>query len=215
MQPVNTPYVRSGLALIVVLILGALAFSAVTSEFTAVTSDGIRRVQLERHPRTLPDLALVDAYGEEHSLTLYGEPSGQVTFVTLVYLRCQSICRTSTSGQSWMQHAIRSLGLENQVRLLTLSFDPANDTPEVMAEYARRMGADPGLWRFATVRDQGDLSTMLQLFGIIVLPDGPGDYSHNAALFQIDETGMLSRAYDVDRPDIALADYLARRKSAM
>lgn len=202
--------IRSGFALVAIVILGLAAFAAVTSGFAAVTSDGVRRVQLERNPRALLDLPLVDAQGGEYSLADYGSSPDRVTFVTLVYLQCQTVCRTSMSGQSWMQHAIQARGLEDRVQLLTLSFDPANDSPQVMAEHARRMGVDSGLWRLATVRDRADLSRMLDLFDIIVLPDGLGGYAHNAALFLVDEQGKLSRAYEVDRPDLALADYLAR-----
>ncbi|NYT22942.1 SCO family protein [Alcaligenaceae bacterium] len=206
---VSSP-VRSALALAVVLVLGLAAFAAATAGFAAVTADGVRRVQLERQPRALPPLALVGADGGDFSLQAYGSAQAQVTFVTLVYLQCRSICRTSLSGQAWMQHAIQSRGLESRVRLLTLSFDPIHDTPGVMAEHARRLGAEPGLWEFATVQAPEDLDAMLALFDIIVLPDGLGDYTHNAALFLIDETGRLSKAYDIDRPDLALADYLSR-----
>lgn len=206
---------RSAIALVAVLILGLAAFAAVTSGFSAVTADGVRRVQLERQPRALPPLDLIDAKGNAISLQAYATPGRQVTFVSLVYLQCRSICRTSLSGQSWMQHAIQSRGLENEIRLLTLSFDPVHDTPGAMTEHARRLGADPGLWTFATVQNHADLNAMLSLFDIIVLPDGLGDYTHNAALFLIDESGSLSKAYDIDRPDLALADYLSRsRKEA-
>ncbi|AHG64599.1 SCO family protein [Advenella mimigardefordensis] len=203
---------RSAIAFVIVVLLGLAAFAAVTAGFAAVTSDGVRRVQLQHNPRTLPDLPLVDSRGTPSSLRDYGKASEKVTFVTLVYLQCQSICRTSIAGQSWMQHAIYARGLQDQVRLLTLSFDPLNDSPQVMAEHAKRMGVNADLWRFATVRNQADLNRMLALFNIIVLPDGLGDYSHNAALFLIDEQGRLARAYDIDRPDLALADYLANSK---
>ena len=203
---------RSAIAFVIVVLLGLAAFAAVTAGFAAVTSDGVRRVQLQHNPRTLPDLPLVDSRGSPSSLRDYGKTSKQVTFVTLVYLQCQSICRTSIAGQSWMQHAIYARGLQDRVRLLTLSFDPLNDSPQVMAEHAKRMGVNADLWRFATVRNPADLNRMLGLFDIIVLPDGLGDYSHNAALFLIDEQGRLARAYDIDRPDLALADYLARDK---
>ncbi len=133
---------------------------------------------------------------------------GQATFVTLVYVQCQSICLTSAAGQSWLQAEIRARGLADHVRLLTLSFDPGRDTPEVLAAHAKRLAADPQSWRFATVRDTADLKRLLDVFGVIVLPDGLGGYIHNAALFLVDQDGRLSRAYDIDRPDIALADYL-------
>lgn len=163
---------------------------------------------MARAPRLLPDLRLVDSDGRSLSLSDYGSPSTAVTFVSLVYVRCQSVCQTSAAGQSWLQAETKARGLSGRVRLLTLSFDPANDTPPVLAEHSRRLGADLDQWRFATVRDTRDLPSLLKLFDVVVLPDGLGGYSHNAALFLVGEDGRLRRAYDVDRPDIALADYL-------
>ena len=184
------------------------AFAAVTHGFAAVTSDGVRRAEIASAPRTLPAIGLIDAGGRRLALSDYGRPARRVTFVTLAYVRCQSVCLTSVAGQSWLQGEIQARGLGDRVRLLTLSFDPANDTPQVLAEQARRLDADPAVWRFAGVADPAQLRAMLDLFGVVVLPDGLGGYSHNAALFLIGEDGRLSRAYDIDRPDIALADYL-------
>lgn len=202
--------VRSLVATAAVVLMGIGTFAALTSGFKAVTSDGVRRIQLQQKPRALPDLALVDERGQALSLASYGTPSPIVTFVTLIYVQCQSICRTSVSGQSWLQHAIQNRGLQDKVRLLTLSFDPVNDSPEIMANHARRINANANLWRFATVHDPVELPALLKTFDIIVLPDGLGGYSHNAALFLVNQDGRLSRAYDIDRPDLALADYLAQ-----
>ena len=193
-----------------VAVLALCAFAGVTHGFTAVTSDGVRRSDIASNPRVLPDIALVDSSGQMLSLSDYGRPAGQVTFVALAYVRCRTLCLTSAAGQSWLQGEIRSRGLGGRARLLTLSFDPASDTPDVLAEHARRLTADQDLWRFATVRKTADLRAMLDLFGIVVLPDGLGGYSHNAALFVVSEDGRLSRAYDIERPDIALADYLRK-----
>jgi protein SCO1/2 len=200
----------TSIAVLAVVALAWIAFAGVTRGFAAVTSDGVRRVDLERAPRRLPPIMLVDQAGQTLPLSAYGTPSSHVTFVTLQYVRCQTVCRTSAAGQSWLQHEIRARGLEQRVRLLTLSFDPANDSSEILAAHARRLGADYGSWRFATVRDAADLAALLKLFGIVVLPDGLGGYSHNAALFLIGRDGRLARAYDVERPDLALADYLRR-----
>ena len=38
----------------------------------------------------------------------------------------------------------------SDVLLVSLSVDPAHDTPEVLAEYARRFEAEPGRWWFLT-----------------------------------------------------------------
>src|SRR2546426_8408741 len=34
--------------------------------------------------------------------------------------------------------------------LLTVTFDPVHDTPDVLAEYASRWNADPATWHFLT-----------------------------------------------------------------
>ena len=198
---------RSMLAAVAIATLALVCFAWVTHGFAAITSDGVRRADIAHTPRALPDLGLVDAAGQPLSLGDYGRASDAVTFVTLVYVRCQTVCLTSASGQSWLQAEIQARQLQGRVRLLTLSFDPS-DTPDVLAQYARRLDAQSALWRFAGVREAGDLPALLRLFGIVVLPDGLGGYAHNAALFLIDQRGRLVRAYDVDRPDIALADVL-------
>ena len=200
---------RSMAALLAATALAGAAFAWVTEGFSAVTSDGVRRANLARVPRALPDIGLVDAFGQTLSLQNYGS-AGEATFVTLQYVRCRSVCLTSAAGQSWLQGELQARGLQTRVKLLTLSFDPYNDTPQVLAQHAQRLHADPRLWRFATVRDAQNLPQLLGLFDLVVLPDGLGGFSHNAALFLVGRDGRLSKAYDIDRPDIALADYLHR-----
>lgn len=208
--PDTAPRPGGGRSVVAALCIAALAlacFAGVTHGFAAITSDGVRRADIAHTPRALPDLGLVDAQGQPLSLADYRRASDAVTFVTLVYVRCQTVCLTSVAGQSWLQAEIQARQLQGRVRLLTLSFDPS-DTPDVLAQHARRLDAQPALWRFAGVREVDDLPALLRLFGIVVLPDGLGGYAHNTALFLIDRQGHLVRAYDVDRPDIALADVL-------
>ena len=134
---------RSLIVAALIAIAGLFAFFWITAGFAAVTTDGVRRIELTQKPRNLPDIALVDRRGVQLSLMDYGAASPYVTFVTLVYVKCQSVCRTSASGQAWLQHEIRARGLEGRVRLLTISFDPANDTPAVLSSYARNLYAEP------------------------------------------------------------------------
>ena len=54
--------------------------------------------------------------------------------------------------------------LAQNLRLVSLSFDPQHDTPEVMQLYANnfRQGGGEGRWRFATTRSQEQLAPVLQ-----------------------------------------------------
>ncbi|MDW3688787.1 SCO family protein [Cupriavidus sp. CV2] len=201
-----------------VLVLAGAAVFATTRGLRTVSADGARRLDLARAPRELPALALLDQAGRQHA---FGGPIAQgkstdrselpVTLVTFVYTQCMAICRTSASGQAWLQQQLRERRLQDRVRLLTLSFDPARDTPAALLAYARTLRADPAIWTFATVAEPARLRGLLDAFGIVVLPDGLGGYSHNAALFLVDAQGRLAAAYDVERPDLALADVLRSR----
>ncbi|MDF3837482.1 SCO family protein [Cupriavidus basilensis] len=208
-------WLRTLLMVALVLAAAGAAVFATTRGLRTVSADGARRLDLARVPRALPALALVDQAGARHAFG-GGTPSGAealadrapVTLVSFVYTQCTAICRTSASGQAWLQQQLRERGLQDRVRLLTLSFDPARDTPAALRAYARTLRADHAMWTFATVAEPARLRSLLDAFGIVVLPDGLGGYSHNAALFLLDGKGRLAAAYDVARPDLALADLL-------
>ncbi|KAF7962019.1 hypothetical protein AWV80_26695 [Cupriavidus sp. UYMU48A] len=185
--------------------LAVLAFGHATRGFRVVTSDGARQFDLARAPVALPDTELVDASGRSFRLREPG-PVQRQTLVTFVYTHCLTVCRSSASGQAYLQAQLVARGLADRYQLLAISFDPDRDTPDVLRAYARKQGTDPAIWRMATVANAADLPALLKTFGIVVLPDGRGDYVHNAAHFLIDGQGRLARAYDVDRPDAVLAD---------
>lgn len=197
-----------GLAMCALALAGLLLFDHLTRGFQAVTSDGVRRIDLVRAPRPLPAIQLVDSAGARFSLADIAGPSGQSTLITLVYTHCVDVCRTAASGQAYLQQELRARGLDNHVRQLTISFDPGRDTPEALRAYARGMQADPLRWRFATVADAADLARLLKAFEVVVLPDGRGGLVHNGAIFAADRFGRLVQTYDLDRPDQALADLL-------
>jgi protein SCO1/2 len=203
---------RSVLAVLAILVIGSAVFYSVTRGFRALTADGARQIDLMEHPRAVAPLALIDQRGKRFLLSSLPSGSAEWTVATLAYTHCITICRTSGSGLATIQAALGRLGLSGKVQLLTLSFDPARDTPAVLARYAQGQGAQPGIWQFATVSDGRDLAALLNLFGIVVLPDGLGGYAHNAALFLIDGNGRIVRAYDVDRPDSLLADLVQAEK---
>ncbi|WGG49938.1 SCO family protein [Rugamonas sp. DEMB1] len=195
-------------AMCALALAGLLLFDHLTRGFQAVTTDGVRRIDLVRAPRALPPIQLVDSSGARFSLADIAGPGGQSTLITLVYTHCVDICRTAASGQAYLQQELRARGLDKQVRQLTISFDPGRDTPEALRAYARSMQADPLRWRFATVADAAELARLLKAFEVVVLPDGRGGLVHNGAIFVADPLGRLVQTYDLDRPDQALADLL-------
>jgi protein SCO1/2 len=78
--------------------------------------------------------------------------------------------------------------------------------------YAQGLRADPALWRFVRVPDAAQEQALLRRLGVVVVPDGRGDYEHNAALLVFDARGRMVRVFDVAEQQLALdyARHLAR-----
>lgn len=192
------------IALAAVVLAAIAGLHAITQGFTAVTSDQARQRMLAETPRDLPAIQLVDSHGQVTDLRRLVSRH-PYTVVSLVYTQCTSLCLLTASSESYVQDRLRGGSMEEQVGLVTISFDPARDTPDALSQYARRIRAEPGRWAIATVADPSDLDRLLDTFGVVVLPDGAGDYVHNGALFLVDRHGRLFDALDPDAADVAVA----------
>jgi protein SCO1/2 len=66
--------------------------------------------------------------------------------------------------------------------LLTVTFDPQRDQPDVLARYARTWKADPATWHFLT-GSMPDIQHVTNLFGVDYFPDeGLMDHSLHTAI---------------------------------
>jgi protein SCO1/2 len=73
---------------------------------------------------------------------------GHVSVVDFIFTRCPSSCPRLTARMGTLQARLAAAGAD--VRLVSFSVDPENDTPPVLAEYAARAHADPARWTFVT-----------------------------------------------------------------
>jgi protein SCO1/2 len=69
-----------------------------------------------------------------------------------------------------------------------------------MAEYGRWHGADGRLWAVARPAE-GDLDALLKAYGITVIPDRAGGFTHNAALHVVSPDGRLQAILDMNDVD--------------
>ncbi len=121
------------------------ARSAATEAERARGDEPARYLRSERH-YAVPDVKLVDEHEREVRLPelLSGDEPVMVNFV---FTTCRAICPVMSRIFAGVQ---RELGPEAAaVRLVSISIDPEQDTPERLRAYAARFGAGPG-WRFLT-----------------------------------------------------------------
>jgi protein SCO1/2 len=185
----------AALSLVICAAGGALGWRA-TDGFRVFTSEQARRNAVARNPRVLPAVALEDQDGNAFTLSAY---RGQPVAVDFVYTQCVSVCTLLSAAFQRLDRAERSRGDDERLQLVTVSFDP-RDTPDRLRAYAARYQADGRAWRFARVRDARDRASLLDAFGVVVIPDGGGDFQHNAAIHVLGADGRLARVLDLDTP---------------
>jgi protein SCO1/2 len=125
--------------------------------------------------------------------------------VDFVYTRCVTLCLALGSVFQQLQAQVLAQGLQDRVGLLSISFDPANDGPEALAAYARRMRMQPAVWSLVSLADAADRRRLLDSFGIMVVPAPLGEFEHNAALHLVTPDGQLVRILGLEQGAQALA----------
>jgi protein SCO1 len=141
----------------------------------------------------MPDFKLTDQEGKPVILeTLRDHPF----VVTFIFTRCPlpNFCPRMSQNFAELQAAIQaSSDPLSSARLLSISFDPAFDTTEVLKQYAEHAGADPAIWSFAT-GDPAEIQKLTKAFSIFVQPEG-GTISHGLATALVDGHGKIVRIW--------------------
>ncbi|GAB1383910.1 MAG TPA: SCO family protein [Ottowia sp.] len=208
---------RTALLSLLLLLGGWGVGSWLTHDFQVWTDEGARRLEVALRPVPAPPVQ-VDG-PDVTAATLPGLlAGGGVTIADFIYTDCRSTCLSLGSSFQQLQAALqadRAAGAPAAARLLSISFDGARDDPVALRDYARRLNADPALWRFVRVPRAAQQQALLDRLGVVVVPDGRGDYEHNAALLVFDTQGRMVRVFDIEERQLALdyARHLARQQA--
>jgi protein SCO1/2 len=135
----------------------------------------------------VPDFTLTDQRSRRMSLSSL---RGKVVAVNFIYTACQlpDFCARIVNHFAVLRQTFAS-ELGRNLVLLTMTFDPARDQPEVLAKYASQWKAEPDTWRFLT-GSAPEIRRVLDAFGVSAFPDdGLMDHSLHTAL--IDRDGRL------------------------
>jgi protein SCO1/2 len=170
----------------------------------------IAEVHAESDPGTvteekqnIPDVELVDQDGK--TVHLYTDlVKGRVAALSFIFTMCTTICPLIGANLRQLQIELgQSLG-EN-IALISVSVDPANDTPQRMKAWGAQFGAKPG-WSLLT----GDKETVDQLLKIVGLYT-PDIQSHSPFLLLVnDRTGDWTRVNALETPPPKIAEILRK-----
>jgi protein SCO1 len=135
---------------------------------------------------TVPEFRLTDQKKRSVSLSSL---RGKVVALNFVYTSCAlpNFCLRLSNNFNVLQKRFKQR-LGRDLVLLTVTFDPVHDTPEVLAEYAQQWNADAA-WRFLTGSEQ-DVARVCRLFGVNAFPN-EGLLDHSLHTVLIDRQGKL------------------------
>ena len=95
----------------------------------------------------LPDFELTDQDRQTFGARQLYKKAWIATFI---FTRCTATCPRQTEKMAELQQRLQKHAVWNDIRLVSFSVDPENDTPDVLRAYADRAGADPQHWKFLT-----------------------------------------------------------------
>ena len=142
--------------------------------------------------KPVSDFTLTDQTGKRVSLSRF---AGKVVAVTFIYTSCPlpDYCfRLSNNFGRLQKRFARQMGRD--LVLLSISFDPVHDQPEVLAKYASTWKADPNSWRFLT-GTPAEVKAVCRMFGLNFWPD-EGALAHSLHTLVIDRQGKLGANFE-------------------
>lgn len=171
-------------------VLAGLAASPIVRALPAFAHDGPGPV---KPPVEVPDIGIVSSDGFQGSLR--ERLLGHATALQLMFTRCRSICPIDAATFVRTQEALASHP-SDAIQLISLSIDPANDTPDVLRAWLRSFDAGSGWIAVSPV--QADLARAQKFF------DSASDLGedHSTAMSLINHASLLVwRTPELPAPD--------------
>jgi protein SCO1/2 len=143
----------------------------------------------------VPDQAFVDERGRSRRLSDW---RGRAVALTFIYTRCPipTFCPLMDRHFAAVQKTVREdRSLNGRVQLVSVTFDPAYDTPAVLRVHAEKVGAQADTWTFLT-GERDAIDRFAARLGVsVVREQNPADITHNLRTAVIDADGRLEQVF--------------------
>ncbi len=124
-----------------------------------------------------PNVPLTTHEGE--SVRFFDLIKDKVVAINFIYTVCPDSCPLETARMAKVQKLLKDR-VGQDVFMYSITIDPDNDTPEVLAKYAKRFGAGPGWW-FLTGKES-DVTLLRRKLGLYIEEIQDGSNNHNLNL---------------------------------
>ena len=145
--------------------------------------------------QAVPDFTLTNQSRQRVALSQF---KGKVVAVNFIYTSCvlPQFCYRVANHFSVVRDRFKDR-MGRDLVLLTVTFDPARDTPDVLARYASQWKADAKTWHFMT-GSAADVERVCGMFGVDFFAD-EGLMSHSVRTAIIDRQGVMAASIEGNR----------------
>ncbi len=151
---------------------------------------------------SVPQFSLIDRSGRRITLS---DLKGKVWIVNFIYTNCPDTCPIQSAQMTQIQDDFQN---ETGLRLVSITVDPARDTPQVLSQYGKRFSADPTRWLFLT----GEKETIHKFaqdgfrLGAAELPherrpESGATHTHSPRFVLVDREGQIRGYYVSTDPE--------------
>jgi protein SCO1 len=156
-----------------------------------VTAGACRRSEPLPMLYEVPDVSLISESSEPLSLSSL---RGNVVIYDFIFTSCTSICPMMTER---MKRLADELPARNDLRFISVTVDPENDTPEVLTRYANAVRKDTR-WQFLTGERDEIFALSVTGFKLAAGPGGSADEPiiHSPRFVLVDRSGVVRGYYD-------------------
>jgi len=147
---------------------------------------------------------VLDSHGK--AIKLHDLLGDKIVLLSFVYSTCNDVngCPLATAVlHKIKQRLLKEKDIAAKLRLITLSFNPEHDTPEMMAKYGEALQA-PGIeWHFLTTGSEADLQPILDGYRHTVQKvydaegKNTGTFTHVLRVYLIDTNKRIRNIYSV------------------
>lgn len=168
------------LGVIILGIAGATLWSAYDTKPEAAAT--------KETPVSVPDFSLTNQQGKPLALS---DMMGKIWVADFIFTNCPTICPAMTAEMARLQSEF----VAAPVYFVSFSVDPARDTSEVLARYAKEYGADDRRWHFLTGEKEGIYELAKGGFSLAAGHKG-SEILHSTRFVLVTSDGQIYGHYD-------------------
>jgi len=144
----------------------------------------------------LPYYKFIDQNGKSVSSN---DLKGHIYVSDFFFTRCPGVCLVLSNEMQKLQDIYKG---NNDVKLLSFTVDPAEDSVPVLKDYAGRYTTHADQWHFLTGNPDSIYKAEVEGFKLPVLQNinGAEQYNHSYMLILVDANGQVRKLYDGTNP---------------